>query len=291
MSFITPPASTIWNQPGQNPASITPWTGDSGQVDGSSPQQVGGVGKTWTTADAPAGTPNQIVLSGEGNTLYVGTGEAGVQSIGTGGDVIESVQVLGDGTKIISTGSFGAGLETANTPTTFVNTSVQVSGDVIDQPATSISTVAGGLIPTGGFYSYASGGTGNDELYGSAFSDFFRGGLGNDTINTYGGNDLVRGGAGSDRITLGTGNDTLYYTFDQLQSGDIDTVTDFNAVAGDVDTLAVQADRVGGFGNFGNFGGFGTNSLSITDSVDGSVTTVQAQTGYVWRQADIFFVV
>jgi len=289
MSFVQPPTSIIWQLPGETPENVATWNGEATQVDGSTPVQVGGIATTWTTVNAPAGTSNQVVLSGQGNILNVGTGEAGIQSIGQG-SVIDSVQVLGDGTKIISTGSFGTGLETANTPTTFVNTSVQVNGDVIGQPATSISTVAGGLIPTGGFYSYAAGGTGDDELYGSAFSDFFRGGLGNDTINTYGGNDLVRGGAGSDQITLGTGNDTLYYTFDQLQNGDIDNVTDFNA-AGDVDILAVQADRVGGSGNFSSFSGFGNNILSITDSVDGSVTTVQAQSGYVWKQADIFFVV
>jgi len=290
MSFVQPPTSTIWEQPDQTPENVTTWDGEATQVDGSTPVQVGGIATTWTTANAPAGTPNQVVLSGQGNILNVGTGGAEIQSVGQG-SVIEAVQVLGDGTKIISTGSFGAGLETANTPTTFVNTSVQVSGDVIGQPATSISTVAGGLIPTGGFYSYAAGGTGDDELYGSAFSDFFRGGLGNDLINTYGGSDLVRGGAGSDRITLGTGHDTLYYTFDQLQNSDIDNVTDFNAYEGEVDILAVQADRVGGADNFNSFSGFGSNILSITDSVDGSVTKVQAQGTYAWKQADIFFVV
>ena len=289
MSFIAPPTSTIWEQPGQTPENVAVWNGAATEVDGSTtPVQIGGIATTWTTVNT-TGTTNQVVLSGEGNILNVGTGAAEIQAIGTGGNVIEAVQVLGDGTKIISTGSFGNGLETANPITTFVDTSVQVTGDVIGQPAVTISTASGGLI-TGGFYSYASGGTGDDQLSGSAFSDFFRGGMGNDTINTFGGNDLVRGGAGSDQITLGTGNDTLYYTFDQLQSGDIDTVTDFNAAAGDVDILAVQADRVGGTGNFGSFGGFGTNSLSITDS-DGSVTTVQAQAGYTWQQADIIFVV
>jgi len=165
MSFVAPPASTIWEQTGQTPEDVAIWNGEATQVDGSTPVQVGSIATTWTTANAPAGTPNQVVLSGQGNILNVGTGEAGIQSVGQG-SVIEAVQVLGDGTKIISTGSFGAGLETANTPTTFVNTSVQVSGDVIGQPATSISTVAGGLIPTGGFYSYAAGGTGDDDAGG-----------------------------------------------------------------------------------------------------------------------------
>ena len=285
MSFIDPPASTIWDQPGQDPSIITTWTGNPAQVDGSTPVQVGGVGNTWTTTDAPAGSTNQVVLSGQGNTLNVGAGSQDIQSIGQG-NAIEAVQVLGDGTKIISTGSFGAGFESPPPPA--VNAAATTTGNVIGQTST-INEMAGGMAPAGGFYSYATGGTGNDLLYGSSQSDFFRGGMGNDTIFAYAGNDIVRGGAGSDQMTLGSGNDTIYYTFDQLQNGDIDIVTDFNNATGDVDILAIQADRVGGAGNYGSFGGFGTNSLSITD-IDTSVTTVQAQTGYAWKQQDIFFV-
>ena len=288
MSFIAPPASTIWDQPGQDPSLITPWTGSPDQVDGTTaPVQVGGTGNTWTTTDAPAGSTNQVVLSGEGNTLIVGAGDANIQSFGEGGNAIEAVQVLGDGTKIISTGSFGTGFESPPPPA--VNTAAATTGDEIGQTST-INEMAGGMTPGSGFYSYATGGTGNDLIYGSSQSDFFRGGMGNDTIFAYAGNDIVRGGAGSDQMTLGGGNDTIYYTFDQLQNGDIDTVTDFNNPTGDVDILAIQADRVGGAGNYGSFGGFGTNSLSITDS-DGSVTKVVAQAGYEWKQADIFFVV
>jgi Ca2+-binding RTX toxin-like protein len=286
MSFLAPPDSTIWDQAGNDPANIATWSGVSSQVDGSTPVQVGGTGNTFTTTDAPAGSTNQVVVSGQNNTLNVGAGSAEIQSIGQG-NAIEAVQVLGDGTKIISTGSFGAGGEAPPPP--IVNAAASTVGDVIGQTST-IDAVAGGMTSGSGFYSYATGGTGNDLLYGSAFSDFFRGGMGNDTIFAYGGNDIVRGGAGSDQMTLGSGNDTIYYTFDQLQNGDIDTVTDFNNPTGDVDILAIQADRVGGAGNYGSFGGFGTNSLSITDS-DGSVTKVVAQAGYEWKQADIFFVV
>ena len=283
MSFIAPPPSTIWDQPGQDPSTIEAWTGDPNQVDGSStPVQVGGTDNTFTTTDAPAGTTAQVVVSGEGNTLIVGTGNAEIQSIGQGGNAIESVQVLGDGTKIINTGDFGQGDRTF---TEEVNTAASTTGNVIGETST-IDQMAGGMAPAGGFYSYGTGGTGDDLLYGSAFSDFFRGGMGNDTIFAGGGNDVVRAGAGSDEITLGSGNDTLYYTFDQLQN-DIDTVTDFNSIAGEVDILAVQDDRV----DLGSFGGFGTNSLAITDTVDGSVTTVVAQAGYEWKTADILFVV
>ena len=286
MSFIDPPASTIWDQAGNDPANIATWSGDSSQVNGSTPVQVGGIGNTWTTTDAPAGSTNQVVLSGQNNTLKVGAGSAEIQSIGQG-SAIEAVQVLGDGTKIISTGSFGVGTESPPPPT--VNAAATTTGDVIGQTST-IDAMAGGMTPGSGFYSYATGGTGNDLLYGSIYSDFIRGGMGDDTIYAYAGNDIVRGGAGSDQMTLGGGNDTIYYTFDQLQNGDVDTVTDFNNSTGDVDILAIQADRVGGAGNYGSFGGFGTNSLTITD-VDRSVTTVQAQTGYAWKQEDIFFVV
>ena len=283
MSFIDPPDSTIWNLPNQDPSNVDTWTDDPNLVDGTDePVQVGGVGNTWATTTAPAGTPAQVVLSGENNTLSVGFGPAEIQSIGGGGNIIESVQVLGDGTKIISTGNFGQGGAAFNAT---VDEDASTTGDLIGESST-ISAMAGGLSPF--LYSYVVGGTGDDLLYGSSFSDFLRGGAGDDTIYAFGGNDIVRGGAGSDLITLGTGNDTLYYTADQLQDGDTDTVTDFNDHEGETDILAIQADRVGGTGSFG---GFGTNSLAITDSVDGSVTRVVAQPGYEWKQADIFFVV
>ncbi len=142
------------------------------------------------------------------------------------------------------------------------------------------------MIPEGGFAAYAHGGTGDDLIYGSCENDFLRGGMGNDTIYAYAGNDLVRGGFGSDQITLGTGKDTIYYTQDQLFNDDLDKVTDFG-LNGEADILAVDQSRVA---DLGKFGGFGTDTLTIQDS-DGSVTTVQAQAGYQWKQADIFFVV
>ena len=285
VSVDHPTASAIWELPGTNPFSVATWTGSSSQVDGSTPVQVGGVGNTWTTTDAPAGSTNQVVLSGQGNILNVGTGSQEIQSIGQA-NLIEAVQVLGDGAKIISTGSFGGGIQSPTPPA--VNAAAPTVGNVFGQTST-INEMAGGMAPASGFYSYVTGGTGNDQLYGSIYSDFFRGGMGNDTIFAYAGNDIVRGGAGSDQMTLGPGNDTIYYTFDQLQNGDVDTVTDFNAIAGDVDILAIQANRVGGASNYSNFAGFGTNSLSISDSVDGSVTTVVAQAGYQWKLADISF--
>ena len=281
MSFVAPPASTIWNQPGGDPASVPtlPTGSPASAVDATAaPVQVGGVGQVYQTVNAPAGAVNQVVLSGQNTGLIVGAGEAKVQSIGQG-TTVEALQVLGDGTKIISTGAFGAADDTGNGPV--VNIAASTTGDEIGT-TTTIAIASGGL--GGSFASYAVGGTGNDQLYGSTASDFFRGGTGNDTIFTYAGNDLVRGGAGSDTMTLGLGADTIYYTADQLQDNDKDIVTDFGV--GGPDVLAIQADRVVA----GGLQGIGGNELKITD-IDGSVTTVQAQTGYAWKEADIFFVV
>ena len=285
MSFIAPPVTDIWDIPGTTPPpDIQTWTGSPDAVDGTVPggAQVGGVNQVYTTTVAPPGETQNIVLSGQNNQLNVGAGNVNVQVIG-GGNVVESVQVLGDGTKVISTGAFGnISAYDGGAP---VNTTVEVGGNVRGETAT-IQEAAGGMLPEGGFQNYAHGGVGNDLLYGSTENDFFRGGMGNDTIYAYAGNDLVRGGDGSDQFTLGLGVDTIYYTQDQLLGGDIDVVTDFG-LNGEADILAVDQKTVA---DFSKFGGFGTDTLTIQDS-DGSVTTVQAQTGYQWKQADIFFVV
>lgn len=289
MSFITPPGfddnNSIWKDPSNTPV----FTGNPDEVDGTTGAvQVGGVGNTYTTEDTTGSDVNKVVLSGEENTLNVGTGNQEVQTIGAG-NFVEAKQDINDsGDKIFSSGSFGAGGEDPPPPT--VANNATTTGNTIGDTST-IEDMAGGLgASTGaGFYSVLTGGTGKDQLYGSAFDDFLRGGMGNDTIYAYGGNDVIRGGAGSDQMTLGSGNDTIYYTGDQLQT-DTDVVTDFNAAGAGTDILAVDADRVGGAGNFTRFAGFGGSTLQITDN-DGSVTTIQAQSGYVWKQADIFFVV
>lgn len=283
MSFIQPTDNDIWDIPSNTPPDIEVWTGNPNEVNGTTGSvQVGGQGQTYTAIDAPTGTTQNIVLSGTNNTLKVGSGDANVQAIG-GGNTVEAIQVLGDGTKVISTGAFGDCSQYEDDSAT-VFTIDETTANFIGESAT-INQMAGGMIPASGFATYAVGGTGDDIIYASCENDFLRGGMGNDTIYAYAGDDLVRGGYGSDQVTLGGGVDTLYYTIDQL-AADIDTVTDFG-VGGEADILAVDQSRVS---DISKFGGFGTSTLAITDS-DGSVTTVQATNGYQWKQADIFFVV
>ncbi len=84
---------------------------------------------------------------------------------------------------------------------------------------------------------YFNSAAGDDEITGSAFSDFLRGGAGDDDIDCGAGDDVVRIGSGDDRLTLGAGSDTLYLTADQLQ-GSENTLVDFDP---DEDQVLIDA--------------------------------------------------
>ncbi|MEU4155993.1 calcium-binding protein [Actinoplanes sp. NPDC026670] len=56
----------------------------------------------------------------------------------------------------------------------------------------------------------ASGGTGNDKLYGGPRSDLLYGGIGADQLHGNGGNDDLIGDEGNDRLWAGDGDDTLF---------------------------------------------------------------------------------
>lgn len=72
-----------------------------------------------------------------------------------------------------------------------------------------------------------NGGSGNDTLSGLAGADSLAGGAGADSINGGDGDDRLVGGAGKDNLTGGAGADT--FVFDNLKSGEWDTLTDFDA--------------------------------------------------------------
>lgn len=285
MSFIEPPTSDIWDLPVNDPSTIGLSSDLPFAIDGTdAPVRVGGTDRTFGTVGAGPGETNEIVLSGQNNTLFVGAGDAKVQSIG-GGNTVEAIQVLADGSKIISIGAFGSGSDFTNGA--FVDRDNFTTGNVIGETAT-IDRMAGGL--GANFQGYATGGTGADTIYGSTGDDFIRGGAGNDVIFAFGGGDVVRGGQGSDTIALGAGDDSLYYTADQLNNNDVDIILDFEGggtEGGDI--LAFDASAVGGIDNFSQFSGFGTSTLQIT--AGGSTTSLVAQNGYEWSQDDIFFIV
>jgi len=269
-----------------NPDDIADFSGERTLVDGTNgPVEVGGQGATWATTPAPAGEANEILLTGESNTLILGAGATAVQVQGSG-NIVEARQEIGviDSPKVISLGDFGAGSD-SNNPNVTVDLTKTTAGNEIGTTTSVLDAAGGGQLGTS-FQNYAHGGTGNDTIYGGSGSDFIRGGSGDDALYGFGGNDLIRGGSGSDFVSLGiAGSDTLYYTSDQLGGGDVDTVSDFTFSD---DRLAFDASAVGGT-DFSAFSGFGTSTLAVT--VDGNTTQVVAGNGYLWDQDDILFVV
>lgn len=207
-----------------------PSTTSPNSVDATAPTGValGGSSQTWGTTNFAA-APQNVVLTGTNNTLNVGGGAANINVLG-GGQIVEAAQFLGkDASKVINidlapgTGS-GDAAAAANTSAK-VNLAATVSGNTVGSTETIASAGGGMTLDPTNFYVH--GGTGDDTIIGSFLNDFIRGGAGNDVIAAYDGNDLIRGGSGSDSVDLGLGSDTLFYTTDQVVTGDSDTLAAF----------------------------------------------------------------
>lgn len=92
----------------------------------------------------------------------------------------------------------------------------------------------------------ATGGLGNDALYGNSVRNMLFGGAGNDSLYGYGGNDFLSGGDGNDYLWSGTGNDSaLGGAGNDFLSGDAD-----------------QDNLIGGTGNDWILGGSGNDALT-----------------------------
>lgn len=242
---------------------------------------LGGSANTYTTTDFEP-TPQNIVLTGTNNRINVGGGAANIAVLG-GGQVIESAQFVGtDSGKLISIElSPTNGAANASDENAKVNLTQTVSGDTLGSTV-SIADAAGGLAldPTN---FYVHGGTGDDTIVGSFLTDFIRGGRGDDVINAYGGADLVRGGGGSDSIDLGAGDDTLFYTTDQVVTGDVDTLTAFTSGEDDlVFDKGIDATLVFSGGDDT------TGYTSVTFTANGNTTTLNVVSGAI-KKSDITF--
>jgi Ca2+-binding RTX toxin-like protein len=259
MSFVITDTSVVFTDPTN--VAVLPAGSDPGAVDGTeSAVQVGGINATYSTIDAPAGSTNQMVLSGFGTRLNLGTGAANVTATG-GGQIVEAADPTDQGTRIIKLGDASVDYNGAT-----VNTAATVAGNAGDEPVT-VAEAAGGQGADFAFYSHA--GAGDDQIEGSSLNDFIRGGAGNDLINGFGGDDLIRGGSGSDTITGGSGADTLYYTEDQLD-GSVDTFVDFNSGE---DKISFDSTQVA---SLDQISGLGTNSIFVNGAGGTVVVTSQA---------------
>jgi Ca2+-binding RTX toxin-like protein len=87
-----------------------------------------------------------------------------------------------------------------------------------------------------------SGTDGSDYLTGSAGGDVIAGLGGDDYITGDSGNDTLDGGAGNDTIDGGTGNDIYVFGRGYGQ----DTISDYDTVAGNTDTILLRPDVLSG---------------------------------------------
>lgn len=116
----------------------------------------------------------------------------------------------------------------------------------------------------------------NDTLTGDSNANNVNGGAGNDAINGGGGNDFLYGGAGQDTMTGSTGRDVFIFENASAFSN-VDTITDFNAGAGDKidlhDLIDVAFDPVQhAITQFVDIRNSGGNSIVAIDR-DGAGTT------------------
>ena len=97
-----------------------------------------------------------------------------------------------------------------------------------------------------------TGGAGDDTLNGGDNNDRLIGGAGNDRLDGGSGNDSLTGGTGADTLYGGLGNDTLtgggvgndVFVFDTAlnASTNVDRITDFGVVAGNLDVIQLDND-------------------------------------------------
>lgn len=77
----------------------------------------------------------------------------------------------------------------------------------------------------GGGNDSIGGGYDDDNVYGQSGDDFLAGGNGHDFLNGGSGDDTLNGGTGSDTLVGGDGSDT--FVFNTFQTGEQDTISDF----------------------------------------------------------------
>ncbi len=262
---------------------VAPPNTNANSVDATAPSGtlLGGQTTTYSTTNFES-APQNVVLTGTNNRLNVGGGAANIAVLG-GGQVIESAQFLGtDSGKLISIElNTTNGAANASDVNATVNLTQTVTGDTVGSSVT-IAAAGGNMSPNPTNF-YVHGGTGDDTIVGSFLNDFIRGGAGDDVINAFGGNDLIRGGSGSDSIDLGAGLDTLFYTTDQVVTGDLDTLTAFTSGTDrlvfdkGIDTTLVFS------------GGDDTSGYtSVTFTAGGQTTSLNVVSGAI-KKSDITF--
>jgi uncharacterized protein YegL len=179
---------------------------------------------------------DEAILSGAGNDLVLA---------GSGDTVIDG----GAGNDVLIAGAFSEGAADA------IRADLLADGAITRNDAQTIADMIDGLAPSGADGdNYLYGGGGNDALIGGGGADKLSGGAGADVMFGGAGNDVLQGGSGADIISGGAGNDSLsggdgadVFIFGAADSGlgSVDTITDFDAAAGDTIELGELLAHLG----------------------------------------------
>ncbi|MFZ5691116.1 MAG: calcium-binding protein [Pseudomonadota bacterium] len=215
------------------------------------------------------GDGNDVLTGGTGNDTLNGGDDNDILDGGVGADALnggdgDDILVVRGNQGLLDTFNGGAGTDTLQLigKVTLKNLDTATSSIEILQGAKAglYGTAQADVLNLSGLtlapvnVPFVDGGSGDDQLTGSAFADDLRGGAGNDTLNGSDGNDLLNGGTGNDTLNGGDDNDTLDggVGIDALDGG-----------AGD-DVLVVRGNQ-GVFDTFN--GGAGTDTLRLIGNV------------------------
>ena len=126
------------------------------------------------------------------------------------------------------------------------------------------------------------GGTGSDNLVGTAQADYLFGNDGNDTLSGLAGNDILSGGFGDDILLGGIGDDILAggigrdtFKWGVGDAGGVDVIKDFTTGAGgDVldlsELLTGEQPIAGSLDAYLNFSSDGAGKSTLTIDLDGT---------------------
>lgn len=182
-------------------------TGGAGGNAGAPGAGVGGVGADGNGGSAmtplvatPGGTGGGGGGAGSMGVGNAGGGQGGTANGGGGGGASAVSNAVPNGFSLAPDDAAGSATIVYTDPNLPV-----VSPTPAPSPAPSAPGTCNGQAVT-----INQGGSGNQDVVGTAGNDVVNLGSGNDSFVGNGGNDVVCGGSGNDEITTGDGNDTVF---------------------------------------------------------------------------------
>lgn len=209
-----------------------------------------------------------VVRLGSGDDTATGTGSADTFYDGAGDDNISG----GNGDDIFYAGAGDDVLSGQGGDDWIYFTDVTADVTVNLATSSAFSTETG--TDTISSFSRVFTGSGDDNITGCGCSNIINSGAGDDIIDAAGGVDTIYSGSGADTITGGSGADAfMFLAADGL--GDVDTITDFNAGAGDtIDISDVLTGYTDGVDDIHDFVFFVVNGgdMEVHVDIDGTDT-------------------